>query len=251
MMPPQKPYRALRAPSGVRAMFDRIAPRYDLLNHLLSFGIDIAWRRRSVRVLAPGAGERVLDLCCGTADLCLALAGSGAQVIGADFSRRMLALGRRKARRRRSTVSLCGADALALPFSPASFDAASVAFGVRNLADPLAGLREVHRVLRPGGRLLVLEFTPPRRPLIQHAHRLYLRTALPALGLLIAGDADAYRYLAKSISAFYEPGAFVRLLGEAGFEPSTPIELSGGIAAIYHARAVGEPAASASRSPVA
>jgi demethylmenaquinone methyltransferase/2-methoxy-6-polyprenyl-1,4-benzoquinol methylase len=232
-------------------MFDRIAPRYDLLNHLLSFGIDIAWRRRAVRVLAPRAGERILDLCCGTADLSLALASGGAWIAGADFSRPMLTLGQDKSRRRRASVSLCAADVLALPFPPRSFDAASIAFGVRNLADPLVGLREVRRVLRPSGRLLVLEFTPPLRPLLRHAYRLYLGTALPLLGLLVAGDIDAYRYLGRSISAFYEPGAFARLLGEAGFEPTAPIELSGGIAAIYHARAVEASVESSSRSPAA
>ncbi len=214
-------------------MFDRIAPRYDLLNHLLSFGIDVRWRQRAVLALAPAPQERMLDLCCGTGDLGLALARRGARVTGVDFSLPMLALGLRKARRRSAPMAWCGADALMLPFRASTFDAACVAFGVRNLADPLAGLREMRRVLRPGGRLLVLEFSPPRRPLMKRAYRLYLSAALPALGCAVAGSADAYRYLGASILSFFEPGQFADLLRQAGFEPLPPIELSGGIAAIY------------------
>ncbi len=238
-MSPPPEYRSLRPAERVRAMFDGIAPRYDLLNHLLSLGTDFGWRRRAVAALAPAPGEEVLDLCCGTGDLALALAASGARVTGADFSLPMLARGARKAGRGRRRLSLCAADALRLPFRDAAFDAASVAFGVRNLADPLAGLREIRRVLCPGGRLAVLEFARPRAPLLRRLYRLYLRGALPAAGLLIAGDADAYRYLGDSIGAFLDQEAFVDLLGRAGFEPAPPRDLSGGIAAIYPARIAG------------
>lgn len=231
------PYRALRPADRVRAMFDRIAPRYDLLNHLLSLGTDFGWRRRAVEALAPAEGERVLDLCCGTGDLALALARSGARVTGADFSLPMLGRGARKARRRGARIWLCGADAVHLPFRNASFDAACVGFGVRNLADPLAGLREIRRVLRPGGRLAVLEFARPRRAALRRLYRLYLRGVLPAAGLLIAGSADAYRYLGDSIGAFYDQEAFFSLLRRAGLAPAPPIDLSGGIAAVYRARA--------------
>lgn len=230
------PYRALRPADRVRAMFDRIAPHYDLLNHLLSLGADFGWRRRAVATLAPAPGERTLDLCCGTGDLALALAAAGARVTGADFSLPMLQRGARKAGRRGAPVLLCGADALQLPFLDATFEAACVAFGVRNLSDPLAGLREIRRVLRPGGRLAVLEFARPRATLLRHLHRLYLRAVLPAAGLLIARNADAYRYLGDSIGAFYDQEAFNLLLKTAGFEPSPAIDLSGGIAAVYLGR---------------
>jgi ubiquinone/menaquinone biosynthesis methyltransferase len=229
-------YRSLRPAAGVRALFDRIAPRYDLLNHLLSLGTDFGWRRRAVHALDPIRDERVLDLCCGTADLALALVARGARVTGADFSLPMLARGAAKARRRAARLALCGADALALPFRDASFDAACVAFGVRNFADPLAGLREIGRVLRPGGRLAVLEFARPRGRLVRPLYRAYLRGVLPGMGLLVGGDADAYRYLGESIGAFYDQPAFIALLESAGFKPEPAVDLSGGIAAIYRAR---------------
>lgn len=229
-------YTPLRSASGVRALFDRVARHYDLLNHLLSLGTDFGWRRRAAAALAARHGEAVLDLCCGTADLALELARSGARVTGADFSIPMLGLGARKIRRRGAPIALCAADALHLPFDDSRFDAASVAFGVRNLADPLAGLREIRRVLRPGGRLVVLEFAHPRGRLLLRLHRLYLRCALPAVGLLVAGNADAYRYLAESIGAFYDQEAFTALLVRSGFEPGPPLDLSGGIAAVYRAR---------------
>jgi ubiquinone/menaquinone biosynthesis methyltransferase len=229
-------YRPLRPAARVRAMFDRIAPRYDLLNHLLSLGTDFGWRRRAVAAIAPARGERVLDLCCGTGDLALALARAGARVTGADFSAPMLRRALGKAHRAGGDLSLCAADALALPFRGGSFDAAAVAFGVRNLAEPLAGLRELRRVLRPGGRLVVLEFARPRAALLRRLHRLYLRTALPAAGFLVAGDADAYRYLGESIGNFLDQKRFRALLAEAGYVPDPPVDLSGGIAAVYRAR---------------
>jgi len=230
------PYRALRSAARVREMFDRVAPRYDLLNHLLSLGSDFGWRRRTIAAIAPAGHEQILDLCCGTGDLALALARRGASVTGADFSVPMLARGARKARRRRARLRLCGADALRLPFRGATFDAACVAFGVRNLDDPLAGLREMRRVLRPGGRLVVLEFARPRRALLRRLHRLYLWAVLPAAGLVVAGNADAYRYLGESIGAFHPQESFAALLAEAGFEPDPVVDLSGGIAAVYRAR---------------
>jgi demethylmenaquinone methyltransferase/2-methoxy-6-polyprenyl-1,4-benzoquinol methylase len=217
-------------------MFDRIAPRYDLLNHLLSLGTDHGWRRRAVAAVAPARGERVLDLCCGTGDLALALARAGARVTGADFSAPMLARAARKANRAGREVSLCAADALALPFRDASFDAAAVAFGVRNLAAPLAGLREIRRTLRPGGRLVVLEFARPRAAVLRRLYKVYLRTALPAAGWLVAGSADAYRYLGDSIGNFLDQERFQTLLAEAGYFPEAPVDLSGGIAAVYRAR---------------
>jgi demethylmenaquinone methyltransferase/2-methoxy-6-polyprenyl-1,4-benzoquinol methylase len=217
-------------------MFDRIAPRYDLLNHLLSLGTDLGWRRRAVAAAAPALGERALDLCCGTGDLALSLARAGARVAGADFSAPMLARAAGKARRAGRELLLCGADALALPFRDGSFDVATVAFGVRNLTEPLAGLREIRRTLRPGGRLVVLEFARPRGALLRRLYPLYLRTVLPAAGLLVAGSADAYRYLGDSIGNFFDQERFRALLAEAGYFPEAPLDLSGGIAAVYRAR---------------
>ena len=189
----------------VRTMFSRIAPRYDLLNHLLSFNQDRRWRARTASRLSeilarPGA--RVLDLCCGTGDLLLALQASRSlPVLGCDFSRAMLTLARRKDPR----CALIEADALRLPFADASLDLITIAFGFRNLADYHAGLEEMRRVLKPGGTLAILEFSQPSRRWWVVLFGFYSRFVLPLAGGVISGEPTAYRYLPASVRRFPSP----------------------------------------------
>jgi len=216
-------------------MFTAIAPRYDLLNHLLSFTVDRYWRRAAVRRLG---WERkpdgvYLDLCSGTLDLAAALArapGFRGTVIGADFVVPMLARGRGKAGRTRPV----GADALALPFPDGRFDGAMVAFGVRNLADLDAGLRETHRVLRRGARFVVLEFSTPRFAPLRALYLFYVRRVLPAIGRAVSKHRDAYSYLPESVLEFPGPEALARRLAAAGFSGVRYELLSGGICAVHH-----------------
>ncbi|MFH0944917.1 MAG: ubiquinone/menaquinone biosynthesis methyltransferase [Planctomycetota bacterium] len=188
----------------VRSMFDGIAHRYDLLNHLLSFQMDRLWRRRAALAATRGlVRPRVLDLCAGTGDLARAVldvAKSGS-VFAADFSLEMLARAARKDQRLR----LAGADALKLPFRAGSFDVVTAAFGVRNFSDRAAGFSEIRRVLRPGGRFVMLEFTPPGPGFVGSACRFYSRTVLPRVGAFLSRDPAAYRYLPESVDRF--PGA--------------------------------------------
>jgi demethylmenaquinone methyltransferase / 2-methoxy-6-polyprenyl-1,4-benzoquinol methylase len=221
---------------AVAAMFGRIAPRYDLLNRILSFGIDRAWRREAVAAVAVGAPQRVLDVATGTGDVALLLARAlpGATVTGVDFSEPMLALARQKAARAAGAeladagrlrfqhadagrLRFQHADALALPFPDASFDAVTVAYGVRNFADVAAGLREMRRVLVPGGRIAVLEFPPPDGRFTGTALRWYGRTVMPTLGRWLSGDPHAYAYLPASTSAFLAPERLADALRAARF----------------------------------
>jgi demethylmenaquinone methyltransferase/2-methoxy-6-polyprenyl-1,4-benzoquinol methylase len=216
-------------------MFTAIAPRYDFLNHLLSLNVDRRWRRRAVTRLGwerRPAGV-YLDLCAGTLDLAAALgrsAGFRGAVIGADFVVPMLRLGRGKSARTEPVA----ADALALPFPDACFDGAMVAFGVRNLADLDAGLREVARVLRPGSRFVVLEFATPRLAPLRWAYLLYFRRVLPAVGRLVSKHRDAYDYLPESVLAFPEPEGLARRLRDAGFHDVAFERLTAGICALHH-----------------
>jgi len=228
----------MAAAAEVRAMFARVAPRYDRANRLLSLGIDSYWRRLAVRVAGLRAGEKVLDVCAGTGDLSLCLARHDARVTASDFCPEMLdrAAGKAKrlppAQRPRFLV----ADSLALPFSSGQFDLVTVAFGVRNLADPVAGLREMARVLRPGGRLLVLEFSKPRLPLLRGAYLFYFRRILPLLGSLISGDRQgAYAYLPRTVMAFPEGEEFLSMMTDAGLDSPSATRASFGIASIYRA----------------
>jgi len=208
----------------VREMFTRIAPRYDLLNHLLSGQMDKRWRARTARELHPileRAEAQVLDLCCGTGDLAFSLARNAkAKIIGADFSHTMLVRARAKAiaeSNGSAPVPFLEADALRLPFADASFDLVTTAFGFRNLANYEAGLREMLRVLKPEGALAILEFTEPAPGFIGDAYRFYCQKILPKIGGLISGDSAAYAYLPKSVARFFRPDELAGLMQQVGY----------------------------------
>jgi demethylmenaquinone methyltransferase / 2-methoxy-6-polyprenyl-1,4-benzoquinol methylase len=208
----------------VREMFTRIAPRYDLLNHLLSGQMDKRWRARTARELRPileRADARVLDLCCGTGDLAFSLARKAkAKIIGADFSHTMLVRAGVKAvaeANGAAPIPFFEADALRLPFADGSFDLVTTAFGFRNLANYEAGLREILRVLKPGGTVALLEFTEPAPGFMGDAYRLYCEKVLPKVGGLISGDSAAYAYLPKSVARFFRPGELAGLMRQVGY----------------------------------
>jgi demethylmenaquinone methyltransferase/2-methoxy-6-polyprenyl-1,4-benzoquinol methylase len=217
-------------------MFDRIASRYDLLNRLISLGLDRGWRRRTARALELGPDGRVLDLATGTADLALELAATypSARVVGLDPAPRMLAVGASKIERRGlgARVELVRGDASELPFAARSFDACTMAFGIRNMLDRVRVLAEIRRVLRPGGRVAILELTDPGRGglgLIAHCH---VHGLVPLVGALLSG-AEAYRYLARSIAAFPPPDQFLPLLPAVGFERARVEAMTWGVAHLY------------------
>ena len=214
-------------PDAVRTMFDRIAPVYDAMNHAMTAGLDRRWRKETARaVVSPG--DRVLDACCGTGDLALAdLHAGGARVTGLDFSERML----ERARAKSSEVEWVQGDALALPFADGSFDGATVGFGVRNLDDLEAGLRELRRVLRPGGRLGILEITRPRG-LLRPFYKLWFDGLIPLAGKLLPGG-SAYTYLPASVRRFPEAKDFAELMKTAGFEQVGYRLFAGGIVALH------------------
>ena len=211
----------------VREMFTEIAPRYDFLNHLLSLELDRVWRARTARRLLPilqRPEARVLDLCCGTGDLAFALARSGpAQVTGADFSHAMLVRANTKSKSIASgdaaatPIAFCEADALHLPYAGASFDLVTTAFGFRNLANYEEGLKEIRRVLKPGGTIAVLEFTEPPPGPTGDLYRWYCRKLLPKIGGLLSGNTNAYKYLPASVARFFHPEELAALLSQVGF----------------------------------
>jgi demethylmenaquinone methyltransferase / 2-methoxy-6-polyprenyl-1,4-benzoquinol methylase len=221
----------------IRAMFGRVARRYDLLNHLLSASLDRVWRRRLARSLAVPAGSRVLDLCAGTGDQAEALRAPGIEIVAADFCLPMLALARPKFARGGSPApGPVQADALSLPFSDRRFDAASVSFGLRNVADLDAALQELARVLRPGGELGVLEFAIPVRQPLRGLYLFYFRRLLPAVGRMVSKDASAYSYLPSSVLAFPQREGFAGRMADAGFTDCRFESLSGGILCLYRGR---------------
>lgn len=222
---------------AIQEMFAGVAPRYDLLNHLLSASLDRLWRRRSASALAPQAGERILDLCCGTGDQALAIHPSGARVVAADFCIPMLARARQKFGRASSPrPSGMASDALTLPYPDASFDGASVSFGLRNVADLDRALRELARVLKPGGRLSVLEFMVPEAAPLRAAYLLYFRHILPTIGRIVSPRGSAYTYLPESVMQFPQRNDFVDHLRSAGFERADCRAMSGGIVGLYTGR---------------
>lgn len=214
------------APDGVRTMFDRIAPVYDAMNRLMTAGLDRTWRRLTVEAVVQ-PGDRVLDACCGTGDLALAAEREGGIVTALDFSDEMLV----RARRKSGSVTWVRGDLLALPFEDGSFNVATVGFGLRNVADLDAGLRELRRVLRPGGRLAILEITQPRGPL-KPFFRLWFDGVVPLLGRVLPGG-KAYTYLPASVRRF--PGAddLAARVGAAGFEHVRVRLLGGSIVALH------------------
>jgi demethylmenaquinone methyltransferase / 2-methoxy-6-polyprenyl-1,4-benzoquinol methylase len=211
---------------GVRSMFDRIAPVYDSMNRLMTAGLDQRWRREAAEaVVRPG--DRVLDACCGTGDLAIAGAAAGGRVTGIDFSEPMLDRARLKA----PDIEWVAGDALALPFADRSFDAGTVGFGVRNLTELDKGLRELRRVLRPGGRLAILEITRPRG-LLAPFYRLWFDVLIPVAGKVLPGG-SAYTYLPASVRRFPDPQGLAELMDEAGFGEIRWRLFAGGIVALH------------------
>ncbi|MGH7858975.1 MAG: ubiquinone/menaquinone biosynthesis methyltransferase, partial [Candidatus Binatia bacterium] len=220
--------------SRIRAMFGRVAPRYDLLNHLLSASLDRAWRRRSASRLALPAGSRVLDLCAGTGDQAVELARRGYRATAADFCLPMLALSRPKFRSEKAVPPTpLQADALALPFGDGEFDGATVSVGQRNVADLDRAFGELARVVRPGGALGVLEFTVPTWQPLRALYLFYFRFLLPAIGRLLSGDRAAYSYLPESVLRFPQRERFLARAEASGFTKGRFESLSGGIVALY------------------
>ena len=217
-------------------MFDRIAGVYDLMNSAMTAGMHHGWRERAADRAALEPGNAALDLCCGTGDLALELrkrVGAQGRVVGADFSERMLELANDKAAERgMGDVTFEWADALELPYSDASFDAVTVGFGVRNLADLDRGIGEMARVLRPGGRLVILEITQPQRPPLSTFFSIWFDRLVPLLGRF-AGDPEAYSYLPESVRSFPPPEGLAQIMDRQGFEGIRYTVLAGGIIAIH------------------
>ncbi len=218
--------------AAVRRLFGAIARRYDLANHLLSGGLDFWWRRRAAKMVRSWKPARVLDLATGSGDLALALAKScpDAEVLGADFCLPMLLAARRK-----GVANLVQADGMSLPFSDAAFDAVTIAFGLRNMESWERGLAEIARVLRPGGHVLVLDFSIPRPP-FRALYRFYLHRVLPAFARLLTGDRQAYEYLGASIEKFPTGTAMNGMIGAAGFADANCEPLTGGVVSLHTAR---------------
>jgi demethylmenaquinone methyltransferase / 2-methoxy-6-polyprenyl-1,4-benzoquinol methylase len=222
----------------VEAMFNGIAHRYDLLNRVLSLGIDRRWRKKLVKLMLATYPSKVLDIATGTADLAIALATKrkNIHVVGIDIAENMLEIGRMKIAKKglSNRIELVKASALELPFPNASFDSAMVAFGVRNFENPTAGLSEINRVIKPGGSLFVLEFTNPKTKVFGQLYSFYFSKMLPFIGQMVSGHREAYTYLPKSVKTFAERDEFLELLKQSGYTQEGYTELSFGIAAIYH-----------------
>ncbi len=220
----------------IERMFDSIAPRYDVLNRVLSGGVDQQWRRIVMKEVLEARPDRLLDVATGTADLALMAARKGVpKVIGVDIANQMLEVGRVKVTKADldDRVELLNGDAEKLPFSDQQFDVATVAFGVRNFEDLAAGLQQIHRVLRPGGKLVVLEFSRPTAFPVKQLYAFYNRYVLPVIGRLVSGDSGAYTYLPESIAVFPEGDAFLDWMKEAGFVGRRARRLTFGIASVY------------------
>lgn len=233
-----------KAPDRIAGMFDAIAGRYDFLNHLLSAGIDRRWRRKAIRSLRLVGTETVLDLCTGTADLAIAACQArpaARRVLGVDFAGAMLAIGQGKLRSdaldRR--VTLVRGDASSIPVATSTVDAITIGFGIRNVERTEAACAEMYRVLKPGGKLAILEFAIPTTPVVRQLYAWYFRTVLPAIGRLISKHNAAYGYLPASVGAFATPDEFVKILRQAGFSEMNAAPLTFGIVYLYTARKPG------------
>lgn len=224
-----------KSPERIREMFDQISPRYDFLNHLLSLNTDVLWRRRAAARLE--GVKRVLDVCSGTGDLAFEIHRQwGAQVVATDFSQKMLRIGKLKAARRslEGAVRFQAGDALRLPFRDGSFDAATVAFGIRNVVDGAGAIAEMARVVRPGGRVVILEFTLPENRLLRGGYLLYFSRVMPRIGRMVArSEIDAYRYLPDSVARWPRPDELKAQMERAGLADVAFDLIFGGVAAIH------------------
>jgi len=218
-------------------LFSSIATRYDLLNHLLSLNIDQSWRKELIKCAGVKPGESILDVCTGTGDIAIRFArmNSCKEIVGIDWSDEMLHLARRKIMKRGldRRIKLLNANALCLPFDDSFFDVVSIGFGLRNLTDRKKGISEMARMLRKGGRMLILEFSPPADNLFGMFYNLCLNTMIPVVGGIVSGSASAYRYLSTSIVSFLKPEEITELMEQAGLKNVWFKSLTGGIAYIY------------------
>lgn len=217
-------------------MFNNIAGNYDFLNHFLSAGIDIKWRKKAVALLKDDNPKYILDIATGTGDLAIeALTLNPDKVIGVDIAENMLNIGRKKIQNKNleNLIELKRADASALPFNENSFDAVTVAFGVRNFEDLKLGLKEMHRVLKPGGKVVILEFSNPKKFPIKQLYGFYFNGILPAIGKLVSNHDSAYSYLPNSVKAFPDGDRFIKTLEETGYKSLKTIGLTFGVASIY------------------
>jgi demethylmenaquinone methyltransferase/2-methoxy-6-polyprenyl-1,4-benzoquinol methylase len=217
-----------KAPVRIREMFDRISPTYDFLNHLLSLNTDVAWRKKAAE--ACGRPKRALDVCCGTGDLAIAIRDRWrCAVVGSDFAYRMLEIARKKSKGR---IAFHQADTMRLPFADGAFDACTVGFGIRNVSDTRRGIAEMARVVRKGGRVVILEFTLPKPGFLRKAYLAYFNHVLPRVGAMISRD-RAYRYLNESVREWKTPGELETVMRSVGLRDVGHTLLSLGIAAIH------------------
>lgn len=225
--------------SPIATMFDRISPSYDRLNHLLSMNIDKMWRKKTAKEVAKSHPQTILDLATGTADLAIALAKHNPQahIFGMDISEKMLEIGKEKVQQQglERQIELHLGDAASLPFGDNSFDAVTVGFGVRNFENRKQGLSEIHRVLKPNGLAVILEFSMPETFPMKQLYRLYFKHFLPKIGKCISKDPSAYSYLPQSVEAFPKPIDFIRIMDENGLKNGSAKSLSFGIATLYSA----------------
>lgn len=225
--------------SPIALMFDHIAPKYDILNHCLSLNVDKTWRRKTAKMVAKTFPSTILDLATGTADLAIALANNAPQahIVGMDISKKMLEFGEEKIKKLNldSQIELRLGNAVNLPFPEQSFDAVTVAFGVRNFEDLGKGLSEIQRILKPNGQAFILEFSMPKKFPIKQLYRLYFKHMLPCIGRIVSKDRVAYSYLPESVENFPKPTDFLNILSTHGLKNSTAQTLTFGIATLYTA----------------